>query len=335
MRALVTGATGFLGSHLVRKLLESGHDIRVLMRETSDDSALAGLDVEKLLGDVCDPESLDAATQGVDVVFNAAGLVAYSRAARDAMTRVNVQGASNVVACCERHGVERLVHVSSVMAVGAGLDRRTLLNEDSPYTLGPFHLGYAETKREGERLVMHAASQGRLDAVVVNPSTIYGAGDARKYSRNSQLKVARGRLLFYTSGGVSVIAVEDVVEGIARACEVGRNGNRYILAGKNLTIRNLFGLIASEAGVAPPRFRVPTPLIRAFGYAGDAFEHFNARTSFNSEAALAATMFHWFDASKARRELGIKPRPAHQAIAASVAWIREAGLLHSTGRLPL
>ncbi len=327
MTVLVTGATGFLGGYVARRLVASGRRVRALVRDNSAGAALEQAGVETVRGDINDPPSLGAACRGASAVIHAAGLIAYSRAARREMERVNVEGAANVLAACENAGVERLLYISSVAAVGAGFTPDALLNEESPYTLGRYNLGYFETKREGERIVLEAARQGRIHGAAVNPASIYGAGDARKGSRGVHVRVARGAFRFIPPGGVNVIAIEDAVEGVCRALEAARNGERYILAGENLRIRDLHRLIAAEAGVAPPSVHLPAPMVRSMGRACSLLERLGGKGPFDSEAALASALFHWFDAAKARREFGLDPKPAREAVAASVAWMRGNGLL--------
>lgn len=137
------------------------------------------------------------------------------------------------------------------------------------------------------------------------------------------MKVARGSFPFYTSGGVSIIAIEDIVTSILAAWEKGRTGERYILSGENITIKTLFEIIAAEAGVKPPRIYLPNPIVHALGKLGDALESIGKKGPINTENAWTSTLFHWFDSSKAQRELGLKPRPAQQAIAASVQWMKD------------
>ncbi len=326
MKVLITGANGFLGSWLTRRLVNDGHQVSILIRTRSDLSEIADLKIEKLAGDVTDLASLLKATQDIDTVFHLAGVVAYKAAQRPLMEQVNVQGTAHVVTACLQNKVRRLVYLSSVVAVGLSFDGQPL-NEESPYTISKLNLGYFETKHKAEQIVFKAVQTSGLDAVAVNPSTIYGRGDAKKGSRSMQIKVAQGRLPFYTSGGVSIVAVEDVIDGILAAWSKGQRGQRYILAGENILIKDLFALIANEAGVKPPSLYLPNGIVKSLGALGDKLEKFGLKGPLSSENAWTATTFHWFDSAKAKRELGFDARPAREAIQQSVSWMKETGLL--------
>lgn len=326
MKVLVTGATGFVGGWLVERLKSENVEVLVLRRKSSSRHEF-GTGVNVVEGDVTDASSLVAAFKSVDTVFHLAGVVGYSRAARVLMEKVNVQGTANVIQAARANSVRRLVHMSSVVAVGASFDGAKPLNESSPFNLHHLDLGYFETKLKAEQLVMDSTRRGELDSVCVNPSTIYGAGDAAKGSRGIQLKVARGKFPFYNTGGVSVIAVEDIVEAVIAAWRRGRTGERYILSGDNITIRKLFELIAHFAGEKPPSIHLPNKALTAIGWVGDRLEAIGKKGPLNSENAWTARLFHWFDHQKATRELGLKPRPAEVAIENSVRWIKEKGLI--------
>jgi dihydroflavonol-4-reductase len=330
MRVLVTGGSGFLGGWLTRRLVEEGHSVRVLLRNPEDIADLGDashrMAIESVYGDITNSQSVLDACRGVDSVFHLAGLIAYSKAQRPAMNTVNIGGTQNVVDACIAAGVRRLLHLSSVTAVGASFDKSPL-NENSPYNIGHLNLGYFETKHQAEMLVKSAVTSGKLDAVMINPSTIYGPGDAKKGSRSTQLKVARGTFPFYTSGGVSVVAVEDAIDCIIAAWKNGRSGERYIVSGENLLIKELFTLIADAAGVKPPAIYLPNVLVKSIGKVGDALESLGSKGPLNSENAWSSILYHWFDNSKARRELGLNPKPASYAIGQSVKWMKDNGLL--------
>lgn len=331
MAVLVTGATGFVGAWLVRRLTEQGESVHVLHRKNSNLEDLQGLNFISRIGDVTDFESVASACQDVDTVFHLAGVVGYSRTARPLMDRVNVGGTRNVVEAIRTGRRPQLIYMSSVVAVGASFDRRTL-NEDSPYNLSSLNLGYFETKKAAEEIVLGAAHKGQIKAVALNPSTIYGAADAKKGSRKTQLKVAQGRFPFYTSGGVSVVSVHDIIDALLAAREKGRNGERYILSGENLTIQELFRRISELAGTKPPSIYLPNPIVKTIGKVGDLLENMGKKGPLNSENAWTAILYHWFDHSKASAELGFHPRPAQLALKESVDWMKQQGLLDEKGR---
>ena len=325
-KVLVTGANGFLGSWVVRGLNEQGHQVRILARRTSDLSELEGLDYELVYGDVTDLESIQKNLPSIETVFHLAGVIAYKRAERELMERVNVGGTQNVLTALQSSNVAKLVHLSSVVAIGAGFNSKQILNEDSAYNLSHLNLGYFETKRKAEGLVMQAFAHKKVDAVVLNPSTIYGAGDAKKGSRKMQLKVAQGKFPVFPKGGVNIVAVEDCVAGILSAWKKGRSGERYILAGENLTIKETFEIIASEAGVSAPKYQIPSWLFFTMGWVGDRLRDVGLPGGLSMENAWTAQLYHYFDNSKAKRELDFNPRPAQEAIRSSVGWIKEKGL---------
>lgn len=326
MAVLVTGASGFLGAKLVRRLVENGETVHILHRKSSNLEDLKGLPFVSKLGDVTDRQSVIEACLDVETVFHLAGVIGYSRAMRQAMDEVNVRGTENVVEACQTGRKPKLVYMSSVVAVGASYTPTTM-NEASPYNIKKLNLGYFETKREAEEFVKTNTRRGRIESVILNPSTIYGAGDAKKSSRKTQMKVAQGKLPFYTSGGVSVVHEADVVSAILKAREVGRNGERYILSGENLTIKELFKRIAGFAGVEAPKIYLPNAAVFALGKIGDLMEKFGKKGPLNTENAWTAVLYHWFDHTKAKEELGFNPRPADVGLKESVDWMKQQGLV--------
>jgi dihydroflavonol-4-reductase len=325
MKVLVTGATGFLGAWLVKRLLAEGHDVRIIKRANSSLEELEGLKLDIVAGDVTDPASLMSACRGVDTVFHLAGLIGYSRSQREAMHTVNVIGTRNVIDACRACDVRKLVHLSSVVAIGASFDR-VPLNEASPYNIAHLRLGYFDTKHEAEALVRSAVLSGKLDAVMINPSTIYGPADAKKGSRGVQLKVAQGRFPLYPPGGVSIVSVDDVIDAIIAVWQKGKPAERYIVSGENLLLKDVFEQIAAISGVKPPAYPLPKPAIFALGKIGDTLEKFGKKGPLNSETAWTSTLYHWFDNSKAQRELGLKFKPASYALEQSVRWMKDHSL---------
>jgi dihydroflavonol-4-reductase len=328
MRVLVTGGTGFVGSWLVKRLVQEGHDVRLLHRPQSSLAEVEGVEFESANGDVADLGSLLKATDGIDTVFHLAGLVAYKKSQRKLMNKVNIGGTENVITACDQRRVRKLVYMSSVVAIGASFTP-TVLDETSPYEIGPLNLGYFETKRIAEERVMSAYRAGRVDPIILNPSTVYGPGDAKKGSRKIHIKVARGEFPFYPPGGASVVSIHDVIDAILTAWNKGRSAERYILSGENLLVRDLFAKIAHFAGQPAPQIPLPRPAIKGVGRLGDALESFGLKGPINSENAWVSTLYHWFDSTKAKTELGFSPRSADIAIEESVNWMRENGYLES------
>lgn len=327
MKVLVTGANGFLGHWMVHRLVKEGYEVSVLVRKNSDLSGIQNLKINYIYGDVTNVESLYSAFKNQNQVFHLAGVIAYKASERQLMESVNVDGTRNVVEACEASGVQKLIHLSSVVAIGASNSPKNILNENSTYNLQELNLGYFETKRKAEEIVVNATKSNRIQSVILNPSTIYGFGDAKKGSRKMQIKVARGQLPIYTSGGVNVVAVEDVVEGILIASRIGANGQRYILSSENLTIKQLFEQIAIFARVNPPKYLLPNWLVFGMGYTGEFMQSLGLPNKFSLENAHTSTLFHWFDNHKAVAELNFKPKPSAYAIENSVRWMKDNGYL--------
>jgi len=327
MKILVTGATGFIGHHLVNMLASEGHEISVLSRRQLPENEFKGHNIRVCLGDVTNYLSLLEATEGQDRVYHLAGLIAYKTSERPEMEKVNVQGTQKVVDACVTNKVKELVYMSSVVAIGASFDG-TPLTEESPYNIAHLNLGYFETKHKAEEIVKTAVSHNGLRAFILNPSTVYGAGDATKGSRSVQRKVAQGKFPFYTPGGVNVVHIDDVLYCLKVLPERGRVGERYIVAGENLLLKDVFKIIAETAGVKAPNIPLPKAAIKLLGFVGDALEPWGLKGPMSGETAWTSTLYHWFSSEKAQKELGLKVTPAKIAIQDSVTWMKENGFLN-------
>ncbi len=326
MRVLVTGGTGFIGGWLVRALHKAGHDVVLLYRGTQALEELAPFVRYGVQGDVTQPDTLKEALTGADAVYHLAGVVGYDPRERGLMERVNVQGTQNVVDAALKANVQRFVHLSSVVAVGASFDK-SVLNEGSPYNLSHLNMGYFETKRQAEEIVLRAVKEHGLPALCLNPATVYGSGDALKGSRKMQVKVARGELSVYPPGGVNIVHIQDVIDCLLKALQYGQIGERYILAGENLLLKDVFERIAKIAGARPPRRKIPKTAMLALGQLGDLMNRCGLKGPLTSENAWAACLYHWFDSSKAQETFGFQPRSADLALLESVNWMKEHGLL--------
>ena len=315
MKCLVTGATGFVGSWLTKLLLSKGHRVRVFCRDASK----APDKTEVFSGDIYQIDALKKAVLGVDIVYHLAGLVSYGKKHFKAMQQVNVQGTQNIIEACIHARTQRLVHMSSVAAIGASFTP-DCLTEKSDFLIEKLNLGYFQTKKQAEDLVKKSVKLGKLDAVILNPSTIYGPGDMLKSSRKVQLQVAKGYFPFYPPGGVSIIDIESVVEATYKATIKGQKGERYILSGENILIKDLFQIITDIVGKKSFFIPIPKTCLKILGRIGDQLEQKGKNSFITSETAWISSLFHWFDASKAKSELDLKPQNAKQAIANSINW---------------
>lgn len=332
MIALVTGATGFLGSHICRVLLDAGHTVRAFHRATSSLVLLEGLDVQHVIGDVTQPETLVEALQGVDAIFHAAAKVDYWRDSRG-MYDVTVGGTRNVLDAALKMGVKRVVHVSSAAALGVPEDVRkfpakepTLLNENHTWNYRPAWWRYGHAKHLSEREVQRAVARG-LDAVIVNPAAIYGAGDVNRVSGDLIIQIVKGRLPWAIHGGMNVVHVRDVAEGILAAYFKGRTGERYLLGGENMTHMDLERLIAGVVGKKPPARYLPVGLMRAMATPVDLLSRFFP-LPFNGDILRFAGLYFYYDTQKAERELGLSDkRTIYQAIQDAYQWYRERGVI--------
>jgi dihydroflavonol-4-reductase len=323
MRALVTGATGFVGSHLCRVLLEAGHEVRAFRRPTSRRLALDGLAVEEAVGDVLDPATLRPAMKGMDWVFHTAGRVAHWRDGHT-LARSIVGGTENILKAAGEAGARRVVFTSSTAALGVG--RGELLDEGHAFNYPPHRWPYAYAKVLAEEQVAAAARNG-LDTVIVNPSSIFGPGDLNVIGGALILEMARGRVPARLRGGMNSVHVADVAEGHLAAAERGRRGERYILGGQNMTHAETLQVVAEELGRRAPAMELPTPLVEPLAACVDIVNRF-AQLPFNGELLRLSRYYFYYDTSKARRELGLpEPRPFRQAIREAIDWYRGHGFL--------
>jgi dihydroflavonol-4-reductase len=315
VRALVTGAAGFIGGHLAAALAAEGAEVRAFDRRPPPAPPPG---VEPLAGDLLDPAALSRALDGCDAVFHLAALYSYDRDDADAMHAINVEGTRLLLEAAARGERRRIVHTSSCATCGPVRGRAATEDDEPPKW--ELSVPYKRTKLEGERLATRAASDG-VDVVIVNPTTPVGPGDRRPTPTGKMVAdVARGRARAHLAGSaLNIVAVEDVATGHLLAHERGRRGERYLLGGENLSMREVFGIVASTAGRPAPRIAVPWRLAHAAALTADlALGAIGRKPSLLvlDEVRLAREPMA-FDDSKARRELGYRSRPATEALAAA------------------
>jgi dihydroflavonol-4-reductase len=329
-RLLVTGATGLVGANVARIARAAGWQVRILARPTADPTALEGFnDIAR--GDVTDAESLVRACDGMDAVVHAAAMVTMATTVGPAMQRVNVQGTRDLLDAARRAGVGRIVHVSTVDAIGfTAPDGRPATpanpaDESVPYDNDRYGLPYMRTKHLAEEAAREYAAAG-LPVVIVNPTFMFGAWDWKPTSGTMILEVASGKVLAWTGGGNNFVDVEDVASAILAAVDRGVVGERYILGNANWTYREAFTRIAGVIGARPPRFALPRPVALAGGaVAGAAARLLGRDAEINLATARMGYVGHYFDPGKARRELGLAAGDPEVAIERAWRWFRDRG----------
>ena len=318
----LTGASGFVGRHLA-PLLAASHRLRVLARPGQELPWLADVDHERLDGRLADGEVLRRGAAGADVVVHLAALVSFRPADRAAMFAINTDATAVLARHAREAGVRRFLHCSTISAV-ACREHPELVDETAPYNFGPLRSGYCDSKFAAEQRVLDEVQRG-LDAVIVNPPSMYGRGDRRKGDGSLITALLDGRVRLAPPGGINVANVTDVCAGMLAALARGRRGERYILGGENLTGRELLARVAAIGGARAPGRSVPRALVRGAAAVLALKEKCcGGRGPLTSELLRLAACFLWFSSEKAQRELGWRAGPVDAGIAAACRELREA-----------
>lgn len=316
-RTLVTGATGFLGAHVTRLLVRRGDEVRVALREGSPRHALDGLEVEPVQADILDRRAVRRAMRGVERVFHIAGMGELS-ASRGQIFSVNVEGMQIVLEEALKAGVERVVHTSSVAAIGPAPRGRTA-DESQPWSAGRYHLAYLDAEHAAETAALRLAARG-LPLVIVNPAHSFGAGGPGRSSTALVRRFMRREIPAYVDGTVNVVGVRDVARGLLLADERGVVGERYILGNRNFTTTRLFADLGRLSGVEPPALKLPVSVALGLATAGRRI----GGLPLPSPAEIKASSLNWaFSNAKARRELGWRPAPHEDCLEEAIEWHRE------------
>ena len=334
MAVLVTGATGFIGGNLARALAARGDDVRALVRAGANDLAIRGTSVAQVTGDLLDADSLRRAVSGCDVVYHCAAAYSFWTANPSLIYRVNVDGTRNLLDAARQAGVRRVVFTSSVStiglpAIGAGHPQGKLGDEGMPPD--PSHLigHYKQSKYQAERLAL-AANDDDLEVVVVNPCAPVGKWDVKPTPTGRiPLDFARGRIPGYLDTGLNLVDVADVAQGHILAMEHGRPGERYILGHRNLTLREVFGMLAAITGRSAPRLRFPFWLITGLAYCDQWIESGILRRHpvIPVEGVKIARHPMYVSSQKAVGELGLPQSPVETALEKAVRWFTDHGYL--------
>ncbi|HTW74606.1 MAG TPA: hopanoid-associated sugar epimerase [Steroidobacteraceae bacterium] len=326
MKALVTGASGFVGAAVVRALLRAGWPVRALVRASSDRRNLEGLGVEIAVGELGDDASLERALAGCPALFHVAAEYRLWTSDPQSLYRSNVQGTRRLLEAARRAGVARIVYTSSVATLGLRADGQPA-DEQTPAQLSDMIGHYKRSKYLAEQWVREAAHAG-LPVVIVNPSTPIGPGDIKPTPTGRiVLDAANGRMPAYVDTGLNIVHVDDVAEGHRLAFERGRIGERYILGGTDMTLRQILTTIAQLVGRSPPRVRLPHALVLPLAYLAEAYARLTGGdTRITVDGVRMARHHMFFSSAKAAAELGYRWRPPQQALEDAIHWFRATGL---------
>lgn len=322
MKVLVTGATGFLGSRVVRRLLEERHDVRGLHRLSSSFSQVEDVRdrIDWVVGDMTDPDGLVRAVEGMDCVIHAAAEIAFGRGETDSrLVQINTEGTANVVNAALDRGADRLLHVSSIAALGRSPERsaasvfdgdqRSCIDESAEWVDSDLNTAYARSKYMAELEIRRGIAEG-LDAVIVNPSVIMGVGHAHRNTTLLAERVRDGRIPFLPTGSTNVVDVLDVADGILKAVHSGERGARYILAGENLDWATIIRTLADAFGVDPPARSLSPGLQTTAAIFMEGIAAVTGRRAvITRETVRLASSHACYDNSRARTALGCTFRP--------------------------
>jgi len=322
MKLFVTGGNGFIGCVVVRRLVESGCSVRCLLRSTSKTERIDRLPIERALGDIRDLASVNAGMEGCDGTIHLAGVSSWNEINSPALMEIVEGGTQNVLAAASSRPAHRVVFVSSATAVN-GSDEPQVFNENSEFTLNDPELKYANAKLRAEALCRKAFLKG-VPVVIVNPAEVYGPADSNFVTAGNLVDFARASPVLVCRGGTSVVYVEDVAAGIIAALERGRPGERYILGGENITIRDLADLCLKLVGRRARIVSVPNRLIRTMTRVANRLA---LPLPYNAGVVPYATRYWFVDSSKAQRDLGINFRNARETLRPTITWLKEAGHL--------
>ena len=322
----ITGANGFLGAHLLRSAVASGRRPVAFVQRGTSLAPIADLDgrFDVVEGDLLEHSSVERFVSRCTVVFHLAGLNRYWVRDRTQFHDVNVAGVRNIARACLRHRIDRLIHASSCITLGAS-PTPTARDEEAPYNL-EFPFLYGETKKAGEEVIRRAVRHQGLPAVIIHPTSAVGERDYGPTPIGKPIAdIARGAWPLYVAGGACFIDVRDVVRGLWLALERGKIGGRYLLAGENMTNNAFMTLVADVAGASRPRVRVPGPVLDVAGRAAEWIADHVTRQPPPLTAGMSALTrsYLYFDGSRAERELGFRAGPVTPAIERCVRWFRE------------
>ncbi len=325
MTTLITGATGFIGSHVASQLLERGEPVRLFVRDP-DKLADVGIDIraaglEFAVGDLLEPETIGPALDGVGRIHHIAGAISLGRGDCRRMYDLNVATTRNLFDAARERPIERIVYLASIFALAGSTP--TPAREDSPWLLHDLPVHYVQAKREAELFARNCSAAG-MPVVFAYPTFCYGPGDVYESSSDLVLGFLRGKIPAYVNGGHNAIDVRDAAAGLIAAMERGRPGECYLLGGENVTFEQMFEMLSRVTGRRAPRLKLPEGVVRRAAWLA---ERTLKNPPLTEQVALMSARHWYYDDATARRELGHSSRPLERTLRDAVEWFESRGMV--------
>jgi len=322
-KIFVTGGAGFIGSRVVKLLLEQDYEVRCLLRSTTNTRRINGLNYERFDGDITNAESLVEGMKGCTGVIHLASLSNWKDIKSSKMPLVVIDGSKNVIEAAKKNGNLKMVYVSSSTAID-GTDDLRILNEDSPLTLPPNgHYVYAHAKKQVEEYCREEARKG-FPVVIVNPTEVYGPNDYDKITCGNLIDFATTKTVQLAEGGTSIVHVDDVAAGIVAALEKGRPGERYILGGENVEFKDLAAMTLELLGINKPVKKIGRKMLMNLAWFSKTF---GVNMGFEPAVIPYAVKYWFVDNSKAKKELGVTFRPPREILEPTLNWVKAEGMI--------
>ncbi len=321
-KIFVTGGNGFIGSHLLPLLIADGFSVRCLLRKSSNTERIDHLKFERIIGDIRDQACLSAGIKGCDGVIHLAAISNWADIASPRIPEVIVEGSRKLLDAAREQGNLKTVYVSSASAIG-GTKVPRIQNENAHLNLKGKKYSYAVAKAEVEKVCRNYATDG-LPIIIVNPTEVYGPDDTGLITSEILVEFAKGKRVFVTKGGTSIIHVDDVAKGILAAYDHGKSGERYILGGDNLSFYELSTLTLEILGQNKPVITLPAIFIRFIILLS---QWLRLPLGINPAALEYALLYWYMDNSKARQELGLDFRSAKETLVPTLQWLKDKHLI--------
>ncbi len=321
MRALVTGATGFIGYHVARRFRAAGHEVRVLHRKSSRLDQLQDLDAERVVGDTADAASVEAASKGCEVLVHCAGRYPMLSFGRERQVQEAVAEMRGLLDAAKRAGVRRVVYTSTLSTIGHATDGQAA-TEATPYDASKFDSTYCVVKRAMEMEALEAVKRG-IEVVVLCPTGVFGERDVKPTSGRVILDLARGRIPGFVEGKTNLVDVADVAEAHLLAVEKGTSGERYIIAERNIAIGEFMRMVSRMIGCKPPRWQVPLWTMWAMSRASEWWARLTSGHPRIPHMFVDFVRYgQFYNAAKSVKELGLVYHPSEDGVRRSVEWFR-------------